>query len=118
MHGIITVEAIRKAQEKYGKGKPMTGEQIRWGIENLNITEARLKELGAAGFMQPLKVTLPGPRRRRRGQVPAVGRQEVERDHRLDHGRPASWCARWSRQSAAQYAKEKNITPRDCSKES
>ena len=86
VHGIVTVEAIRKAQEKYGK-KPLTGEQIRWGIENLNITEARLKELGAAGFMQPLKVTLRRPRRRRRGQVPAMGRQAVEGDHRLDPAR-------------------------------
>jgi branched-chain amino acid transport system substrate-binding protein len=56
VHGILTVEAIRKAQEKYGK-KPMTGEQIRWGLENLSISEARLKQLGAVGFMQPLKVT-------------------------------------------------------------
>ena len=36
--GIITVEAIRKAQEKFGKGKAMTGEQVRWGFENLNLT--------------------------------------------------------------------------------
>ena len=83
VHGIITVEAIRTAQEKFGK-KPLTPEQIRWGIENLNITEARLKELGAAGFMQPLKVTLRRSRGWRRGQVPAMGRQQVERDHRLD----------------------------------
>ena len=34
VHGIVTVEAIRKAQEKFGK-KPLTGEQMRWGIENL-----------------------------------------------------------------------------------
>jgi branched-chain amino acid transport system substrate-binding protein len=25
------VEAIRTAQEKFGKGKVMTGEQVRWG---------------------------------------------------------------------------------------
>jgi branched-chain amino acid transport system substrate-binding protein len=56
VHGIVTVEAIRKAQEKIGK-KPLTGEQVRWGIENLQISEARLKELGAASFMQPIKVT-------------------------------------------------------------
>ena len=55
--GIITAEAIRTAQAKFGKGKVVTAEQIRWGIENLNITEARLKELGAVGFMQPLKVS-------------------------------------------------------------
>ena len=55
--GIITVEAIRTAQEKFGKGKPITGEQVRWGLENLNIDDARLKQLGATGFMQPLKVS-------------------------------------------------------------
>src|SRR5204862_292771 len=55
--GILTTEAVRKAQERFGKGKPMTGEQVRWGLENLNIDDKRLKELGAVGFMQPLKVS-------------------------------------------------------------
>ena len=50
-------EAIRTAQARFGKGKPMTGEQMRWGLENLNIDEKRLKELGAVGLMQPLKVS-------------------------------------------------------------
>jgi branched-chain amino acid transport system substrate-binding protein len=54
--GIITAEAIRIAQAKYGK-KPITGEQMRWGIENLNIDAKRLAELGAAGFMPDLKVS-------------------------------------------------------------
>jgi hypothetical protein len=57
VYGIITVEAIRKAQEKYGKGKALTGEQIRWGFENLNLDDARLKALGATGFMPALKIT-------------------------------------------------------------
>ncbi|MDH4181868.1 MAG: ABC transporter substrate-binding protein, partial [Betaproteobacteria bacterium] len=48
VHGIITVEAIRKAQEKYGKGKRMTAEQVRWGLENLNLDDTRLKALNAA----------------------------------------------------------------------
>src|SRR5439155_1135412 len=42
---------------RFGKGQPMTGEQVRWGLENLNIDDRRLKELGAVGFMQPLKVS-------------------------------------------------------------
>jgi branched-chain amino acid transport system substrate-binding protein len=54
--GIITAEAVRTAQAKYGK-KPLTGEQIRWGIENLNITAQRIKELGAEGLMSPIKVS-------------------------------------------------------------
>src|SRR5207249_8386274 len=55
--GIITAEAIRTAQAQFGKGKPMTGEQVRWGIEHLNIDDKRLKELGATGLMQALKVS-------------------------------------------------------------
>ncbi|NJN05837.1 MAG: ABC transporter substrate-binding protein [Rhodobacteraceae bacterium] len=56
IHGIVTAEAIRTAQEKFGK-RPITGEEMRWGLENLNITAERIKELGAEGLMQPLDVT-------------------------------------------------------------
>ena len=55
--GILWIEAMRKAQEKYGKGKVMTGEQIRWGFENLNVDEARQKALGAAGMFPPVKTS-------------------------------------------------------------
>ena len=54
--GILTTEAIRTAQDRFGN-KPLTGEEIRWGIENLDITEERIKELGAEGLMSPLKIT-------------------------------------------------------------
>ncbi len=60
LRGMITamlgVEAIRTAQERYGK-KPLTGEQVRWGLENLNLSAARIKELGFEGVLQPLKVS-------------------------------------------------------------
>jgi len=116
VHGIVTVEAIRTAQAKFGK-KPLTGEQIRWGIENLNITEARLKELGAVGFMQPLKVSCAD--HEGGGSVKFLRWDG-------DKWTPASdWITGdkvlvrpMIEQSAAQYAKEKNLTPRDCSKES
>ena len=54
---ILWVEAIRKAQEKYGKGKLMTATQIRWGFENLNVDEARQKALGAFGMFPPVKTS-------------------------------------------------------------
>jgi branched-chain amino acid transport system substrate-binding protein len=54
---IMWVEAIRNAQNKYGKGKVMTAEQIRWGLENLNLDEARLKALGAFGMFPPVKTS-------------------------------------------------------------
>ena len=116
VHGIITVEAIRTAQAKYGK-KPMTHEQIRWGIENLNITEARLKELGAAGFMQALKVTCAD--HEGGGAVKFQQWDGTKWNVITDWIQPDKKLVRdMIEQSAAGYAKEKNITPRDCSKES
>ncbi|MBI5443664.1 MAG: ABC transporter substrate-binding protein, partial [Deltaproteobacteria bacterium] len=53
LHGIVTVEAIRVAQNKHGK-KPLTGEQIQYGLENLKIDEAMIKKLGATGLMSPI----------------------------------------------------------------
>ena len=39
-------------------GKPVvTAEDVRRGLENLDITEARLAELGLTGFMPPIKIT-------------------------------------------------------------
>ena len=54
---ILWVEAIRTAQEKYGKGKVMTGEQIRWGLENLDIDAARQKALGVFGMFPTVKTS-------------------------------------------------------------
>ncbi|MCK6386442.1 ABC transporter substrate-binding protein [Zoogloea sp.] len=117
VHGIITVEAIRKAQEKYGKGKALTGEQVRWGFENLNLDDARLKALGATGFMPPLKITCadhegPGKVKFQQwdGAQWKVITDWVDSDRPLVRG--------MIEESAAAYAKEKGIKPRDCSKES
>ena len=51
----------------------MTGEQVRWGIENLNIDEKRLKEARRRGLDAAAQGLLHGPRGRRRGEVSAVG---------------------------------------------
>jgi branched-chain amino acid transport system substrate-binding protein len=116
VHGIITVEAIRKAQEKYGK-KPLTPEQVRWGIENLSLDEARLKALGATGFMQPLKVTCAD--HEGGGAVKFQQWDGTKWKVITDWVQPDKELVRsMIEESAAKYAKEKGITPRDCSKES
>jgi branched-chain amino acid transport system substrate-binding protein len=53
---MLTVEAVRTAQSKHGK-KPLTGEQVRWGIENLSIDTKRLGQLGFGGMVPPVKVS-------------------------------------------------------------
>ncbi len=54
---MLQVEAIRTAQEKFGVGKHMTPEQVRWGFENLNLTEERLKEIGFDKMVRPVQTS-------------------------------------------------------------
>jgi branched-chain amino acid transport system substrate-binding protein len=53
----LAVEATFRAQSRYGKGKIMDGEQIRWGLENLAIDNKRLAEIGLVGLMRPLSTS-------------------------------------------------------------
>jgi branched-chain amino acid transport system substrate-binding protein len=114
--GILTAEAIRKAQDKYGK-KPLTGEQIRWGIENLNIDDKKLKELGATGFMQALKVSCMD---HEGGGAVKFQQWDGKKWNVITDWIPGDKALTrpMIEESAAKYAKEKGITPRDCSKES
>ena len=61
MRGLISamlaVEGVRKAQERFGKGKVMTGEQVRWGLENMNLDQKTLDAMGFAGVMRPVQTS-------------------------------------------------------------
>jgi branched-chain amino acid transport system substrate-binding protein len=54
---MLAVEGVKRAQEKYGKGKVMTGEQTRWGLENLALDQKKLDGLGFAGVMRPVSTS-------------------------------------------------------------
>ncbi len=115
IHGIVTVEAIRVAQEKYGK-KPLSGEQVRWGIENLNIDEKRLRILGAVNFLAPFKVSCLDHE--------GGGGVKFQQWDGTKWNVITDWIATDQKlvrplveKSAAEYASEKKITPRDCARE-
>jgi len=57
MSAMFGVEGVRRAQERFGKGKVMTGEQVRWGLENLDLTQAKLDSLGFKGVMRPISTS-------------------------------------------------------------
>jgi branched-chain amino acid transport system substrate-binding protein len=57
VNAMLSAEAIRTALAKYGSKTAPTSEQVRWGFENLNLTDKRLEELGMKGFTHPIKVT-------------------------------------------------------------
>jgi branched-chain amino acid transport system substrate-binding protein len=54
---MLGVEAVKRAQERFGKGKVMTGEQVRWGLENLALDQKKLDALGFAGVMRPISTS-------------------------------------------------------------
>jgi branched-chain amino acid transport system substrate-binding protein len=114
LNSMLTTEAIRTAQAKFGK-KPMTGEQVRWGFENLNITAQRIKELGMDGLIAPVKVSCADHEGSRRARIHQWdGKQWVYTTEWIEadtkYLRPKMEAA------AKAYAAEKKITPRDCSK--
>lgn len=111
---LVISEAIRKAQELAGHAA-ITPSELRDGMEALEITEARMAELGLPKFGQPFKATC------------------------ADHGGPGAgmvqqWDAKakkWNLitgfiapddavleplilEDSEAFAKENNITPRDC----
>ncbi len=112
---MLTVEAIRQAQSRYGK-RVVTGEEVRWGAENLSLDAGKIKALGFGDIVQPLKTSCSDHEGVRKGRV-----------HTWD-GKDWSYTSDWLeadmkilgpmiKASAKAYAAEKKITPRDCSKE-
>lgn len=53
---IVMVEVVCMVQDKYGKGKVMSGEQVCWGFENFNIIDVCLKVLGVIGLLFEIKI--------------------------------------------------------------
>ncbi|MDE0172279.1 MAG: ABC transporter substrate-binding protein, partial [Defluviicoccus sp.] len=112
---VYNTEAIRTAMGKYGN-KPMTGEQVRWGMENLNLTQDKLTKLGFKDFMQAHRITCED----HEGGGPVIFQQWDGKQWKL----VSKWYTPMYdivrglvEAEAAKYAKENNITPRDCSKE-
>ena len=116
VNSMLGVEAIRTAMTKFGN-KPMTGEQVRWGFENLNLTAARLKELGFEGMIGPVKLSCAdhqGADQARVHQWDGKAWKIISEMYTADRSVLDPMVAEFSK----KYAAEKNITPRDCSKES
>ncbi|WP_047458762.1 ABC transporter substrate-binding protein [Rhizobium rhizogenes] len=56
VNGILNVEAIRIAQGKFGH-RTLTGDEVRWGFEHLQLDPARVEALGAKGLFHSINVT-------------------------------------------------------------
>jgi branched-chain amino acid transport system substrate-binding protein len=116
VYGMILVEAMRVAQNKYGKGKVMTSEQMRYGFENLNLTDARIKELGAGGLFPAIKTSCAdheGSGKVKFQQWTGSGFKQVTPFMEGDR----AMVRKMVDEAANKYAAEKKIPVRDCAKE-
>jgi branched-chain amino acid transport system substrate-binding protein len=111
----LTVEAVRRSQEKYGK-KPLTGEEVRWGLENLAITDARIKAMGFEGYMTPLSTSCADHAGANSARVMTWDGKEwkyssetISADMQIIKPMIA--------EAAKKYAAEKKIEVRDCAKD-
>lgn len=111
---VYASEAIRNAMDIHGT-KEVNGAMVRDGLEAMDLTEARLTELGLPGFTIPVKVTCAnhaGPRKVAIQQWDAKAKEwnfvSDFYDTMHDIVDPLI------EEDSAGFAEENGITPRDC----
>jgi branched-chain amino acid transport system substrate-binding protein len=118
INAMLNVEALRTAMVKYNLKSAPTGEQVRWGFENLDLTEQRLDQIGMKGMLRPLRVTCEN----HEGNGLAAVQQWDGKQWKLvsDWFEPMREVVRPKLEAAAvEEVQSKNLgyTKRDCSKE-
>jgi branched-chain amino acid transport system substrate-binding protein len=115
VNGILNVEAVRIAQGRFGH-RTLTGDEVRWGFENLRLDPKRVAELGAKDLFHSINVTCAN----HEGDGLVTFQQWDGEKWKV----VSDWIAPdWAllrpiiEKSAAAYAAERGITPRDCASE-
>ena len=110
--GVVSIEAIRRAMDMFGN-RPVSGPEVQQALETLEMTPERIAELGATGLVPPFAVTCADHEggaavmfQQWRGGAWVPISDWVETDRGLV--RPMI------EESAAQYAAEQGVAPRDC----
>jgi branched-chain amino acid transport system substrate-binding protein len=116
INALFATEAVRTAQGKFGD-KPLTGEQVRWGLENLDLTAEKLKKLGFDGLLTPLKVTCENHTGIARARVHQWdGKEWKFVSDWIDSDQKLVWPM--VVEAAKKYAQEKNLPTDACAKAS
>lgn len=112
LHAVVLVEGMKVAMKKFGN-RPLTGDEIRWGLEHLELTEDTLKSLGLSGVMSPIKITC--------ADHEGGGSVMFQQWDGAKWTPISGWVASdqsivrpMVEASALDYAKQHGITPRDC----
>ena len=107
-----------RCAELASASKPLTGEQVRWGVEHLDIDDARIQALGMDGMLQPLKTSCRGPRRRAQVPRPHLGRDALELQRPTGTSPTRGCCSPMMDEAAEEVRRRRSRSqPRDCSAE-
>ena len=112
INALFVTEAIRTAQDKFGK-KSLTGEEVRWGIENLDLNADKLAKLGFGGMMEPIKLSC--------ADHEGGGKVRIQQWDGAKWSFVSDWITPnrgmlrpMYEEAAAAYATEQKIEPRNC----
>ena len=112
---MMSTEGVRRAQTKYGK-KPLKGEEVQWGLENLALDAKTLGALGFAGFADPISTSCVDHEGGSTAKIHTwdgakwvVSKDSYTADQQI--------IKPMIKASALKYAAEKKVPARDCGKE-
>ena len=110
--GMYISEGIRAAMKKFGN-HPISGKEMMYGLENMDLSPARLAEMGVTDLMYPVQLSCAD---HEGGGQAYIQQWDGNKWNKIsDWIEPENDIIRpMMLASAKAYAKEKGITPRDC----
>ena len=112
---VMWIEALKNAQEMHGKvGQAVTGAEFRDGYEALNMTEARLEEIGIKGMVAPFAISCENHEGAGKFAVMQWDGDKFEQITDWEAPLDPAYIRNLVEESAAKFARENNITPKNC----
>jgi len=112
---VMWIEALKNAQEMHNKvGKAVTGAEFRDGYEALNMTEARLGEIGVKGMVAPFSISCANHEGAGKFAVMQWDGEKFNQVTGWEAPMDPAYIRSLVENSAAKFAAENNITPKVC----
>ncbi|MEM9582877.1 MAG: ABC transporter substrate-binding protein [Pseudomonadota bacterium] len=112
---VTYIEALRIAQEMHDKvGKAVTGAEFRDGYENLVMDDARLEELGIKGMIAPFSISCENHEGAGKFAMMQWDGEKFAQVTDWEAPLDPDYIRNLVETSAAKFAGENGITPREC----
>lgn len=112
---VMWIEALKNAQDMHDKvGKAVTGAEFRDGYEALDMTEARLEEIGIKGMVAPFAISCENHEGAGKFAMMQWDGKKFEQVTGWEAPLDPAYIRKLVEDSAAKFAKENNITPKAC----